>query len=62
MKITINHVRKAGHCSKGARSWFERHDLDFKEFIRNGMNEEVLIVKGDALILRVIELAHEEVE
>lgn len=62
MRITINHVRKAGHCPNGARAWFERHSLNFKEFLRNGMDEEVLIEKGDALILRVIELAHKEVE
>lgn len=62
MKITIDHVRAAGHCTKGARSWFERHDLDFRKFINEGMEEEVLIEKGDSLILKVIELAHKEVE
>lgn len=58
MRITINDVRRAGHCVKGAREWFERHDLDFVEFLRNGIDETEFLASGDALAIHVVEIAH----
>lgn len=54
-KITINDIRRAGHCVKGAREWFERHDLDFREFVKNGIDEEDLLRIGDGLATNVVE-------
>lgn len=53
--ITINDVRKAGHCVAGARRWFEGHGIDFREFVRDGIDAETLAATGDALALQVIE-------
>ena len=30
--ITIDHVRAVGLCVNGTRTWFARHDLDFRAF------------------------------
>jgi hypothetical protein len=53
-KITIDDVRLAGHCVAGARDWFARHDLDFRDFIRNGIAEQKFLAAGDALAAEIV--------
>jgi hypothetical protein len=57
--ITINDVRKAGHCVSGARRWFELHGFDFRAFVRDGLSEETLLATGDAMAIRVIRMKKE---
>lgn len=57
--ITINDVRAAGHCVRGAKDWFERHGLDFRGFIKNGITEEEFLASGDALAKRIVDLKKE---
>jgi hypothetical protein len=61
--VTIAHVRAAGLCVHGTRTWFARHGLDFRAFLREGVQANVLLATGDAMALRVVEVArrgHEE--
>jgi len=55
--ITIDHVRAAGLCVNGTRTWFARHGLDFREFLREGLDADTLLATGDAMALRVVEHA-----
>lgn len=57
MVIRIEHVRAAGFCVRGARTWFEGHNLSFSDFLRDGADEAVLLATGDALAARVVERA-----
>lgn len=59
MKITIDDVRKAGHCTRGARRWFEAHGMDFRSFLKQGVDAEEFISKGDDAARRVVELKKE---
>lgn len=49
-------VQLAGHCAHGARAWFRAHGLDFRRFLREGMEAEELVANGDALAQRVVDL------
>lgn len=62
MKITMDHVRQAHMCSRGARDFFRRYNLDWEEFLREGIDEEKLIELGDAMALQVVEVAHGRVQ
>jgi hypothetical protein len=53
-KITIDDIRKTGHCVAGARDWFSRHDLDFRDFLRNGISEQKFLASGDVLAAEVV--------
>lgn len=55
MLITITDIRLAGHCVAGARDWFAAYDLNFRDFIRNGIDADVLLATGDALAVQVVE-------
>ncbi len=59
--VTARHVHAAGMCIKpGAKMFFARHDLDFRDFIRNGIDADKLIATGDALAFAVVKVATEE--
>ena len=55
--ITIDHVRAVGLCVNGTRTWFARHDLDFRAFLRDGCDAETLLATGDAMARRVVDYA-----
>lgn len=46
MIVTIADFRRAGICPR-ARLWFERHGLDWRDFVRNGIDIEDLRATGD---------------
>lgn len=56
MKITMTDAIRAGHCPTGIRRWFTAHGLDFRSFMREGVDAEILRDRGDALSTRVIAL------
>lgn len=37
-RVTIHDARMAGYCALGAKTWFEAHGLDFRDFLTNGMS------------------------
>ena len=54
-RITITDIRLAGNCVSGARRWFEAYDLDFRDFLQNGIPVEKFLATGDALAVQVVE-------
>lgn len=55
--ITMRDVRAAHQCSRGARAFFERHGLDWQRFLSEGLPAEDIEATGDAMALRVVEIA-----
>ncbi|MFN3862303.1 MAG: hypothetical protein ACK4R2_12635 [Roseateles sp.] len=60
LTITIDHVRAAGLCVPGTRTWFARQGLDFRAFLREGIAAEMLLATGDAMARRVVEHARQQ--
>lgn len=59
--VTLNDIRAIGFCNKGARVWFDRHGLDWHDFVKNGIDETTLEATGDAMALRAISQARRRV-
>lgn len=55
--VTMQHVRGAKMCSRGARAFFERHGLDWERFLREGLPVEQVEATGDAMAFAVAEVA-----
>jgi hypothetical protein len=53
--ITIDDVRRAGHCARGAKAWFAAHGLDFRRFLREGIPAETMLATGDGQGIQVVE-------
>ena len=60
--VTIAHVRAAGLCVHGTRTWFARQGLDFRDFLARGLPASVLLATGDAMARRVVEVARRVAE
>lgn len=53
IRITINDIRAAGHCVSGARDWFARQGLDFRDFLKNGISAADFLASGDGQAAQV---------
>lgn len=58
MIVTLQDARALRYCSRGIRQFFARHGLDYSDFLRNGIPARDLRATGDAMALKVIEVAH----
>jgi len=56
MIVHYDDAKLAGHCPSGVRRWFEAHDLDFRDFLDNGIKVGELRGIDDALWQRVVDL------
>lgn len=59
MRITIDDVRRF-HCARGARRWFEVHGLDFRSFLREGIDAETFLASGDQRAAHIVEAKRRE--
>lgn len=57
VRVTMADVRAAKMCAKGARAFFNRHGLDWSDFLHNGIDAEILAEINDAMSNKVIEVA-----
>lgn len=60
--IYMRHVRAASYCSRGMREWFALHGFDVSDFLKNGIAVEKFEATGDAMALRVADIARKEAE
>lgn len=59
-RIYRRHLTELHYCARGCRLFFERHGIDWSEFLRNGVPRSEFIRTGDAMALRAVELADKE--
>ena len=57
MIITMRDIRRAKMCSIGARAFFIRHGLDWSAFLKQGIDSDKVLATGDAMAIRVVEVA-----
>lgn len=57
MIIKMEHIRGVCYCRKGTKEFFERHGLDWKKFLAEGIPEEGLLATNDAMAAAVVEFA-----
>jgi len=55
--VTMRDVRAAKMCSRGARDFLKKHDFDWSDFLKNGVTPEQLEATGDAMAIKVAEVA-----
>lgn len=62
LRVYVRHIRVQNlrYCSRGSRLWFKLHNLDWADFVTNGLPEEILINTGDAMALAAVDEARKE--
>jgi hypothetical protein len=56
--VNIRDARKARMCTEGGRNFFNRHGLDWVDFLRNGILASKLLATGDTMALKVVMAAY----
>jgi hypothetical protein len=64
--VTFQHLRTVpyfstnpGFCRDSSKAWARAHGLNFKEFVRHGIEAEKLEAIGDAFALALVRWARE---
>lgn len=59
MKIVyLRHLRiSPRYCIDGTKSFFDRHNLDWRDFCRNGIDAQKLIDTNDIMAIKLAERA-----
>ena len=60
MKVTVNHARQCNYCAKGIRLFCQRYNINFKDFIKNGISKEHLLETNDQLAINLVKKAEEK--
>ena len=55
IKIYINDLRRNGLCLSGAKRFFDEHGLDWRAFVKDGINSDALEATGDCMALKLVE-------
>ena len=55
--VTHGDMRSLGYCNRGAREWFARHQLDWSQFIDQGLPAPLLLATGDSMAEEVVAAA-----
>ena len=53
--VTLKDVRALNHCSAGARQWFKTNNLDWMDFLKNGVPASKLLATNDVLGRKIVE-------
>lgn len=63
MRVFVSDARACGFCvQRGILPWLEQQGIDVRDFLKNGIDSEVLLSLNDAFANRVVAKAQERVE
>lgn len=66
MIIYVRHARAVlcpngrGYCSQGMRQFAQLHNLDWEDFVKNGIDSSILGAIDDVMVKRVIAEAEKD--
>ena len=56
MKIYMSDIRKAKMCARGSRAFFLSQGWDWQDFLKNGIDIEIVKASKDAMAQQVVEV------
>lgn len=56
------HLKQLHFCNRGARIWFERHQLSWRNFLQSGIDLAIIEKIGDEFAQRASAHVHAEQE
>lgn len=66
-RVTVQHLRtvqgfgpRPGLCAPGARAWCARYGVSWADFVREGIDADVLLATGDAFAIALVAHAQGE--
>jgi len=53
--VNIKHARQLKYCVRGCKTFCEKYNIDFKKFVKEGVDAEEFLKTGDAMALKLVE-------
>lgn len=60
MIIVRSDLDEIGYCARGARRWFANMGLSWADFVRDGIDSDILLATGDAMAAKLVEHVKEK--
>ena len=57
MIVYISDAVELGYCIKGLKEFCRRHNVDFKDFVKNGIEADIILKIEDAMAFKLVEYA-----
>lgn len=57
MIITLQDCRAVLYCTKGVRLFCKKYEIDYTDFLHNGIDSEELLKLNDSMANKVVEVA-----
>lgn len=58
--VRFQHLRLVRYCPDGTQAWWLKHGLDWRDFVRNGIDGQVLLDTGDPMARKLVEAARDD--
>ena len=55
--VTVNDLREANFCAKGARAFAASHGIDWTQFVLKGVKASILLACNDAMATKLVTAA-----
>lgn len=59
-RVYRRHLAAMKYCARGCREFFDKHNLGWSDFLRNGIERDRLYNTNDAMAQKAVKLADEE--
>lgn len=57
MKVYIRDFKGTGYCPAGQKRFCDAHGIDWRDYVRNGVDAQVLLDSGDDMARAMVEIA-----
>jgi len=57
--IKMHHAKSLNYCSRGVKHWCKQHGINYLRFVKEGVDEDVLLAIDDSMSRKVVEIARE---
>lgn len=57
--VKMHHAKSLNYCSKGVKHWCVQHGINYIKFIKEGIDEDIILAIDDSMSKKVVERARE---
>jgi hypothetical protein len=57
--IKMHHAKALNYCSTGVKHWCKQNGINYLKFVKIGIDEDIVLSKGDGMARRVVKIARE---
>ena len=60
--VILRDLHELGYCNRGSKLFFSKHNIDWSDFIINGVSFEILLNLDDAMATKAVNQAEKRLE